>query len=96
MRPAGSLPRRGRLVGVSAVAAVFGGLGASALDGPAPGVVVLIAGLSGVVIPFAVGLVWLLQDIRAQQQVILTRLEAQTRLMHHAARLAADLGDESR
>ncbi|TNY36450.1 hypothetical protein [Thermomonospora catenispora] len=81
---------------MSAIAAAFGGLGASALDGPAPLVVALAAGATGTVISFAVGLVWALQDIRTQQRIILARLEDQTRLMHHAARLAAELGDDAR
>ncbi|WP_157996091.1 hypothetical protein [Thermomonospora amylolytica] len=81
---------------MSAVAAAAGGLGVSALNGPVPVVVVLVAGLSGVVIPFAVGVAWALQDIRAQQRIIIAQLETQARLMHHAARLAADIVDDSR
>jgi hypothetical protein len=53
------------------------------------------AGLAGTVVPFAVGVVLALHDIREQQRQIIDQLETQTRILHHAARLAGELTDDS-
>ncbi|REE95308.1 hypothetical protein [Thermomonospora umbrina] len=95
MPSAARFPRCCRLLAVAAVAAGAGGLAVAALGDAGAVVVVAGAGLAGVVAPFAVGVALVLHDIREQQRRIIDQLEIQARLLHHAARLAGELTDDS-